>query len=202
MKPITLCAAIAVSVLASCATAPKFQKSNGAQGYAVRELDSRNHFMVELTLPSGETSRYYRNYGLRAIGEECKSRGFDFFNGATLSTGRYEGFCAPSMPKVLGIQFKESGLSQTPPAFEIESVASKPTHFAMANDKVLEMDGKKLVGRSDFLVASFLSNKAGKSSQHLKLERAGKIMTGEEPMITTDQAYLNSNDLEHLREAF
>lgn len=196
---VLLLAAFAIG-LASCATAPKFQKSEaGGEGYSVREIDGHDHLMVDLNLPGGEPVEFYRNYGRVAVGDECKARGFSFFNVAALATSRYEGFCATTMPKFLGITYKEAGLAQQPIVCEVESVVAKPKSFIIPGDKVLEMDGIKLVNRGDFLRASFLANKAGKSTENLKIERASKVLSVDEPMVSGQQTYFDSYFLEGIR---
>ena len=167
-------------LLAACSSVSKFQKSETA-GYSIVDTDRKDHFQVLLNLPDENYTHFLNGYARRAIGEECAQRGFSYFDIAYSGAKNFDGFCYPtSTTKALAIRFKEH-LAVGADVFEIEKLLNKQASQLQENDRVLEVEGKKVKSVAQIKIEAFKLASLKKPAQ-IKILRAGKELTVTEPI--------------------
>lgn len=188
-------------VLSACASSPTFKKTSyGVDGYSVQDLATKDHFQVIVKLPEGTDSKYFRNYGYRAVGEECLARGFQFFDMGELDTTVFEGFCFPDANrKALAISFQNNGLIQSPSRFVVEHLNNKAVTKLRPNDELLLIDDKPPVSMINLKSLVFIAATNNKNALPLKIKRQGREIKVMEPIADLKNGALDQNDLKSLR---
>jgi hypothetical protein len=195
---------VSLLFLSACATSPIFQKStNGSDGYSVQDLGRNDHFRITVKIPQENTTeKFIRNYGFRAVGEECLSRGFQFFDVAELDKTSIDGFCfKDSTRKSLAITFRADNLKESPSRFVVEDLNSKTNTQVKVNDEILLMDGKSLTSMAQIKSLVFSAVVNNKNALPLKLKRQNQEMTVNEPIADFKNGALGASDLEAVRSA-
>lgn len=185
--------------LTNCATAPKFEKSNGSTGYAVKELTGKNHIEISLLLPNNISAKTLAKYGARAIGEECAERGFDYFDISEEAVNKYVGFCYPTNEKKgLSIVFEAKGLKENTTKFVVEDLNKKSSTLLKIGDEVVAVGGQKPVTMGQLKFVVFAATQKSNSIL-LSVVRNGKSLEVNEPVVLFSSGVLGKPDLEYLR---
>jgi len=188
-----------VFALAGCASATKFQKTDAGPGYSVKELDAKDHLEVSVRLGDGAAAERVRDYGWRAVGEECHSRGFGYFSAVDVTPSTFEGFCyTSSTVKSMAITFQSAGLEAEPKKFVVEGLNGKTGTKLMVGDELLKMNGQKLTSMAQIKSLVFVSSKT-KNSLPVEVVRGGKTMKLEEPLAQTANGAFGQDMLDRLR---
>jgi len=192
---------IILLVLSACASKPSFQKnSNETIGYVIQNYATNDNFRVIVNLPQGTTEQYARNYGYRAVGEECLIRGFNFFDVGEVDGKVFEGFCfKDSVRKSLAVSFQNDGLVRSPKRFVIEYVNNKPSTKLKLNDELLLMDNKSPDSMANLKSLVFNAATNNKNFLPLKIRRKGRELKVMEPIADLKNGVLDINDLDALR---
>lgn len=188
-------------ILSACASAPTFKKTSyGVDGYSVQDLATKEHFQIIVKLPVGTDSKYFRNYGYRAVGEECLARGFEFFDVGELDTTVFEGFCfQDANRKALAISFQNNGLIQSPSRFVVDHLNNKTVTKLRPNDELLLIDDKPPVSMINLKSLVFVAAINNKNVLPLKIKRQGREIKVMEPIADLKNGVLEKKDLESLR---
>jgi hypothetical protein len=188
-------------LISACATPPAFQKQSGTGfGYVIEHLLLPGHFRVSASLPEETEEKFLNGYVSRAVGEECKGQGFDFFDPGEIRGGVTEGFCYKEMKhKDLGVAFKALELEKLPPRFVVENLNGKFPTKLKVNDQVLSVEGKPAGSTNQMKALVFAAVRQGKAALKLKVLRLGKTLTLIESLAVLDSGLLTPQDLEGLR---
>lgn len=184
--------------LASCATFPSFQ-DNPAEGYQVTDTSNPASFGVEVRLPESTSPNFRINYAMRAIGETCAKRGFDYFNYGQASASQWQGFCSKTSSN------RSLALSLSVPKaegekFVVENLNGKTNSKIQVGDVLLKVNGQAIITMAGLKTEVFNAVEAKKSSMTLEIERAGKVMTLEEPIADVANASMGPEDLKTVRQ--
>lgn len=188
-------------ILAACASAPTFKKTSyGVNGYSVQDLTTKDHFQIIVNLPEGTDGKYFRNYGYRAVGEECLVRGFKFFDVGELDTTVFEGFCfQDASRKALAVSFQNNGLIQSPSRFVVDHLNNKTFTKLRPNDELLLIDNKPPISMINLKSLVFIAASNNKNELLLKIKRQGREIKVMEPIADLKNGALDQKDLEALR---
>lgn len=188
-------------ILSACVSAPTFKKTSyGVEGYSVQNLATQDHFQVIIKLPEGTNSKYFINYGYRAVGEECLVRGFEYFDVGELDKTVFEGFCFQnSTRKALAINFQNNGLIQSPARFVVEHLNNKTATQLMPNDEILLIEEKAPNSMANLKSLVFVATTNNKSVIPIKIKRQGREIKVIEPIADLKNGVFDKNDLKSLR---
>ena len=194
LSMLTVCA-IAFS---SCASIPSFQE-NPAEGYTVTDAKLPAMFTVEVRLAATESENFKTNYAVRAVGETCLKRGFDYFNFAAAGGNSWQGYCSKTSAN------RSLGLTLTVPKkegekFIVEHLNNKSRTQVQIGDALLKVNGAPITSMAVLKNEVFASVEAKKNSMQLEIERAGKIMSVDEPIADVANASMGPADLEAVRK--
>lgn len=181
---------------------PAFHKNvDGREGYKIQDLSAKNNFRVALQLPSGTSERNIFIYGLRAAGEECAARGFQFFDFGELDRMNYEIFCfTDSIHQSLAITFDSKGLAESPRHFIIEFLNMKENTQLQADDEVLLIGGKKPESMANVKSIVFQAALNKQTTMPVKINRHGRELVVIEPLVDLKNGLEGPDDLKLLRK--
>ncbi len=150
-------------------------------------------------LPSDTSKNTLKIYGWRAIGEECLSRGFEFFDISDESPIQFVGFCySTNERKALAITFRKNELQQTPRKFIVEDLNNKSATNVRIKDELLAIGDQKLISMGQLKSVVFgVTQKS--NSIPVSLLRNGKLLEVNEPIALLKSGVLGKSDLENLR---
>jgi hypothetical protein len=191
-----------ISILVSgCATTkPKFQK--GIPGYRIADAISDTGFVVTMELGPHVDEKYSEVYGIRAIGEECLARGFNYFDFAIREPQSVEGFCYKTADHPgLGIEFAAKGLSVRPEQFVIADLNGKTKTLLQKGDEILEIDGKPPKNVATFKSKVFRASMTNQKTVDLKVKRGDQVLQIKEPIALFKNSSMGSTQLDLLRAA-
>lgn len=191
---------ILAGVICGCSSAPVFQKKTTGMGYVVKDLSQKGHFEVTLDLPTDIPEDFIFIYGMRAIGEECLLRGYDFFDTAEITEFKREAFCySENVRTALGVTFKGPGLKKQPAEFVVENLNGKnPTKLAV-KDQLISLNGTVLTSMAQ-LKGIVFQQPSRKISLSVEFSRDGKKMTAEEPLVNLRDSMFGKKDLDDFRK--
>ncbi len=175
---------IIMFIVAGCSTTrtPVFQKSDGHLGYEVQESDVKSRMTISLQMRDEVEPSYKAHYALRAIGEECAARGFNFFDQAEEDENHYNGYCYKTEARrALAIKFTDEGLRLKPRKFMVEHLNSKSQTALVVGDEILKFDDKEMRSMAELKEYIFRLDPKEKLMS-LSILRKGQPMTFDEPL--------------------
>lgn len=186
-------------ILTACATLPRFQKSlDGSNGFTVQDLSTKDHFRVTVQVPPESSGKFIKDYGFRAVGEECLARGFHYFDVGEISLFSFEGFCfADAVRKSLAITFQPAGLLESPPRFIVGNLNNKTNSKLQVNDEIVFIDQERPNSMSQLKSIVFAAS--NKKQLSMKIKRQNNEIAILEPIVELRDAAYGKNDLEALR---
>lgn len=187
-------------VLLGCSSSPVFQKRTElGDGYSIQDLSKNSHFEVILNISNDLPEKYIYQYGLRAVGEECLSRGFNYFDIGQYSQLKYVAYCyEDNLKNSLGISFQSVKTENQQVDLIVEGLNGKKNTLIEIGDKILSVEGEILTSIPQLKNLIFkLPNK--KLKVQVDLSRNGKKMTIDEPLVNLRDSTLGKKDLEDLR---
>jgi hypothetical protein len=187
--------------MSGCTTTPIFQKSSGDyDGYSVQETNRKDHFRITIKVPSESSEKFRAAYGMRAVGEECLNRGFQYFDFTDLVSSAVDGFCFTSPNRrALGVTFESAGLKQTPQRFIVEDLNSKTSTLLKTNDEVITIGSESVTSMSQIKSIVFAGSDDSKNILPLKIKRQGVVSTVNEPLANLKNGNLGQSELESFR---
>ena len=196
MKLVAALIVLSPLMLSACASSPTFEKSsNGGNGYVVKDSRDQHVFDIDLLLPINVADSVRRDYGFRAVGEECAARGFQFFDVAEDLKQHFTGLCyATEAHKALGITFKKESLALTPPRFIVGDLNGKTASQLKVDDEVVSFDGQKLLSMGQVKIFVFNASLTS-AAVSLNLVRGGKPLKVNEPVAVFSSGLYTSKDL-------
>ncbi len=186
-------------LLSGCAsTKPVFKK--GPRGYNVVDVISSTAFVVTSELPPRTESKYIELYGIRAVGEECKSRGYDYFDFAVREPESIEGYCfkTPDKPG-LGVEFSLAGLSVRPEKFVITDLNGKTKTLLQVKDEILEIEGKVPKNVAAIKAQVYRASMTNQKTLDLKIKRGDDEIQIKEPIALFKNSTMGPTQLDLLR---
>jgi len=190
-------------IVIGCASPIPFQKMNNGIGYEI-EPKGPETFAVKMSLPdSARANQYLDLYAAAAIGEECKKRGYEYFDHALVSSSLSEGFCyKENRKRALAISFARKNLELQPAEFVVEDLNSKSKTALKLNDKITKFDGKVVQSMGEIKSMVFSIDKKNVSSIKLELIRDGKVITVDEPLADFPGSLSDPKSLVAYRKLF
>jgi hypothetical protein len=189
---------LALNLPACASLKPKFQKGPG--GYQVADVSPPDAFVVTVDLMKKVDDKYAETYGLRAVAEECLSRGYDYFDFAAREPRVIEGYCykTPDHPG-LGVEFALKGLAETPQRFLVGDLNGKTKTGLEKGDELLEIDGQPPVIIANIKSHVFRDSVAKQKTIPLKVKRGDQTLEIKEPIALFKNSSMGSAQLELLR---
>lgn len=190
---------LAALLISGCATTkPKFQK--GTPGYRVVDAISETAFVVSMELGPHVDDKFVEIYGLRAIGEECLARGFQYFDFAVREPQSIEGFCYQTADHPgLGIEFAAKGLAARPERFIVENLNGKTKTLLQKGDEIVEIEGKAPATVSTFKSKVYRATMTNQKTIDLKIKRGDQTLVLKEPIALFKNSSLGPTQLDLLR---
>lgn len=187
-------------LLAGCATTPSFQKSDGRLGYEVQETDKKSRIRVSLLIRDEVENEFKWLYAMRAVGEECSARGFQYFDHAEYDENNYAGYCYKSaIKKSLGLTFETKGLRKKPSQFVIESLNNKSQTALDVGDEILLFDDKAMNSIAE--LKDYIFNLSPQEQLlRLVIKRKGAKMSFDEPLAELQNGLGDKEQLNWLRQ--
>jgi hypothetical protein len=192
---------LTVLVMAGCAsTKPKFHK--GTPGYRIADAISDTGFVVTMDLGPRVDEKYIEVYGLRAIGEECLKRGFEYFDFAIREPQSIEGYCYKTADHPgLGIEFGTKGLLVRPEKFVVESLNGKTKTSLEKGDEIIEIEGKTPQNVASFKSAAYRASMTNQKTIDMKVKRGDQVLQIKEPIALFKNSSMGPTQLDLLRSA-
>ena len=98
-----------------------------------------------MNLPGKTAVKTMPDYGLRAAGEECLHRGFQYFDGVEIRPNSFEGFCFNSATrKSLAFSFLTAELKESHSHFIVENLNNKTNSQILKADEITSIDGMNI----------------------------------------------------------
>lgn len=188
-------------LISGCATTrPKFHK--GTPGYQVADAISSTAFVVTMDLGPKADAKYSEVYGIRAIGEECLARGFEYFDFAVREPQSIEGYCYKTVDHPgLGIEFADKGLAARPEKFIVANLNGKTKTMLEKGDEILEIDGKAPANVATFKAQTYRATMKNQKTVSLKLKRGDQALEIKEPIALFKNSSMGPTQLDLLRSA-
>lgn len=188
-------------VAVSCASTPPFQKRTDGFGYSVEQATTPTHFKITTNLPEDIAERERAFYVTRAIGEECSSKGYKYFDEGQESKQISYGFCYDKPGrKSLAVTFAKDGLNQTPQTFVIENLNQKSSTNLKVGDQILSIEGKPASSMASIKNTVYEAAQTSKKSLALETRREGKTLKIDEPLADMTGGVFDQEFLERARK--
>lgn len=174
--------------------------SESQPGYTLTPGASAQTFNIKVDLKGQGDAKYAVYYAYRAVGEECLSRSFGYFDVGVNDPANVDGYCYPGPDHpALAVEFTTAGLDARPQAFVVGSLLGKTNTKLEKGDTIIGLEGASPRSVANFKAVVFRLSQAGRKTVDLKIKRAGQDLEIKEPIALLKNSLMGSTQLDLFR---